>query len=140
VVAIPINGWGRNVQSLLRMFHRCFLPSFGSFGLAVSEKKLFLNRPIRKKNCLWCPCLIKDRDEMCNPYRGPSILDVLYQDLIHLRTFFQNRPIKIKNCLVRSFLLTDRDRMSHLHRGPYLDASYQDAVHLVNRLQRRRLF
>jgi hypothetical protein len=75
-----INGSGRNVQSLLRMFHRCFLPSFGSFGLAISEKKIFQNRPIRKKNCLWCPCLLTDRDEMSNPYRGPPI-DAFYQDL-----------------------------------------------------------
>ena len=37
--------------------HRCFLPSFGSFGQAVSEEKIFKNRPIRNKNCLWRPCL-----------------------------------------------------------------------------------
>jgi hypothetical protein len=73
------------------MFHRCFLPSFGSFGLVVSEKKIFFNWPIRKKNCLWCPCLLKDRDEICNPYRGPSILDAFYQDLIHLAKRFQRR-------------------------------------------------
>ena len=34
-----------------RTFHRCFLPSFGSFGQAVSEEKIFKNRPIRNKNC-----------------------------------------------------------------------------------------
>jgi hypothetical protein len=34
-------------------FHRCFIPSFGSFGLAVSEEKICLNQPIRNKNCLW---------------------------------------------------------------------------------------
>jgi hypothetical protein len=27
--------------SLQRTFHRCFLPSFGSFGQAVSEEKIF---------------------------------------------------------------------------------------------------
>jgi hypothetical protein len=32
-----------------------FLPSFGSFGQAVSEEKIFLNRPIRNKNGLWWP-------------------------------------------------------------------------------------
>jgi hypothetical protein len=31
-------------------FHRCFLPSFGSFGQAVSEEKIFRNQPIRNKN------------------------------------------------------------------------------------------
>jgi hypothetical protein len=43
---------------------RCFLPSFGSFGHAVSEEKILKNRPNRKKNCLWRPCLLMDRDKM----------------------------------------------------------------------------
>jgi hypothetical protein len=60
--------------------NNCFLnniflsgPSFGSFGQAVSEEKIFKNRPIRNKNCLWWPCLLMDRDKMSNLYRGPSI-------------------------------------------------------------------
>jgi hypothetical protein len=36
------------------------------------------NRPIRDKNCLWWPCLLMDRDEMSNLYRGLSI-DAYYQ-------------------------------------------------------------
>jgi GTP-dependent phosphoenolpyruvate carboxykinase len=40
---------------------------------AVSEKKIFRNQPIRNKNCLWQPCLLTNRDEMSNLYRGPSI-------------------------------------------------------------------
>ena len=70
-----VNGLGRNEQSLQRTFHRCFLPSFGSFGQAVSEEKIFKNQPNRNKNCLWQPyaCLLMDRDEMSNLYRGPSI-------------------------------------------------------------------
>ena len=39
VVAMFVNGLGQNVQSLERTAHRCFLPSFGSFGQAVSEEK-----------------------------------------------------------------------------------------------------
>jgi hypothetical protein len=31
-------------------FHRCFLPSFGSFGQTVSEEKNLKNQPIRNKN------------------------------------------------------------------------------------------
>jgi hypothetical protein len=38
VAAMLVNGSGRNEQSLQRTFYRCFLPSFGSFGQAVSEK------------------------------------------------------------------------------------------------------
>ena len=52
VVAMFINETGRYVQSLQRTFHRCFLLSFSSFGQAVSEEKIFSNRPIRNKNCL----------------------------------------------------------------------------------------
>ena len=77
-------------QSLQRTFHRCFLPSFGSFGQAVSEEKIFLNRPIRNKNCLWQPCLLMDRDKISNLYRGPSI-DAHYQVSVHLATWFQRR-------------------------------------------------
>jgi hypothetical protein len=46
---------------------------FGSFGQAISEEKIFLNRPIRNKNFLWWPCLLMEQDEMSNLYRGPSI-------------------------------------------------------------------
>ena len=42
VVAMFVNGLGQNEQSLQRTFHRCFLPSFGSFGHVVSEEKIFL--------------------------------------------------------------------------------------------------
>jgi hypothetical protein len=55
-----------------------FLQRFGSFGKAISEEKIFRYRPIRNKNCLWWPCLLMDRDEMSNLYRGPSI-DASYQ-------------------------------------------------------------
>ena len=40
VAAIFVNGSGQNEQSLQRTCHRCFLPSFGSFGQAVSEEKI----------------------------------------------------------------------------------------------------
>jgi hypothetical protein len=40
VVAMFVNGSGRNEQSLLRTFHRCFLPNFRSIGFAVSEEKI----------------------------------------------------------------------------------------------------
>jgi hypothetical protein len=73
-----VNQSGQNDQSLYRTFHRCFLPSFDSFGRAISEEKIFKNRPIRNKNCLWWPCLLMDQDEMSNLYRGPSI-DASYQ-------------------------------------------------------------
>jgi hypothetical protein len=93
MVAIFVNGSGQNVQCLERTAHRCFLPSFGSFGQTVSEGKILKNRPIRNKNCLWQPCLLMDRDEMGNLYRGPSI-DASYQVSVHLAEGFQRRILK----------------------------------------------
>jgi hypothetical protein len=43
VAAMLVNGSGRNEHYFHRTFHRCFLPSFGSFDQAVSEEKIFLN-------------------------------------------------------------------------------------------------
>ena len=89
-----VNGSGWNEQSLQRTFHRCFLSSFGSFGQAVSEEKIFKNRSIRNKNCLCQPCLLMDRDEMSKHYRAPSI-DASYQVSVHFAKGFQRRRIKM---------------------------------------------
>ena len=101
----------------------------------------------RKKNYLWWPCLLTDRDKMSNLYRGPSpSIDASYQVLVYLakrfqrRRFFRNRPIRNKNCLWWPCLLMDRDKMSILYRGSSIDASYQVSVHLAKRFQRRRFF
>ena len=143
VAAMFVNRSGQNEQSLQRIFHRCFLPSFSSFGQAFSEEKIFRNRPIRNKNCLWQPCFLMNRDEMSNLYRGPS-KDAPYHVSIHLakrfqrRRFIRNQPIRNKNGLWRPCLLTDQDKMSNLYRGPAIDASYQVSVHFAKRFQRRR--
>ena len=42
------------------------------------RRRIFRNRPIRNKNCMWWPCLLTDRDEMSNLHRGHSI-DASYQ-------------------------------------------------------------
>ena len=94
VAAIFVNQLGQNEQSLQRTFHRCFLPSFCSFGQAVLEEKIFKNRPIRNMNCLWWPCLLMDRDEMSKFDKGPSI-DASYQVSVHLAEGFQ-REKKLK--------------------------------------------
>ena len=142
MAVIFVNGLGRNEQSLQRTFHRCFLPSFGSFGQAVSEEKIFRNRPIRNKNCLWWPCLSMDRDEMSTLYRGPPI-DASYQVSVHLAKRFQRRRIlKISQSETSRLwwpcLLMDWDEMNNLYRGPSIDASYKVSVHLAKRFQRRR--
>ena len=45
VVAMFANGLGQNEHSLERIFHRCFLPSFDSFGQLISEEKILKNQP-----------------------------------------------------------------------------------------------
>ena len=128
MIAMFVNGSNRNEQFPQRTFHRCFLASFGPFGQDVSEQKIFRNRPIINKNCLWQPCLLMDRDKMSNLYREPSI-DASYQVSVHLakrfqrRRFFKNQPISNKNCLRWPCLLTDRDEMRHRNRGLSIDAS-----------------
>jgi hypothetical protein len=88
-----VNGSGRNEQSLQRTFHRYFLPRFVWFGQAVSEEKIFKNRPIRNNNCLWRPWLLMDRDKMSKLYRGPSI-DASYQVSVRLAKVFQRRRLQ----------------------------------------------
>jgi hypothetical protein len=92
VAAMFVNRLGQNLQSLERTAHRCFLPSFGSFGQTVSKEKNLKNQPIRNKSRLWRSCSLMDRDEMSNLYRGPSI-DASYQVSVHLAKRFQRRRI-----------------------------------------------
>ena len=143
VVAMFVNESGRNEQSLQRTFHRCSLPSFGSFGQVVSEEKIFRNRPIRNKNCLWWPCLLMNQDEMRKfiedlPRMLPNKFRFIQPSGFKGEDFFRNQPIRNKNGLWRPCLLMDRDEMSILYRGPAIDASYQVSVHLAKRFQRRR--
>ena len=50
-----------------RTFHRCFLPSFGSFGQAVS-RRIFLKigQSETRIACGSNACLVMDLDKMCN--------------------------------------------------------------------------
>jgi hypothetical protein len=65
------------------------------------RRRFFRNQPIRKKNCLWWPCLLTDRDEMSNLYRT-LFIDASYQVSVHLtkqfqkRSLFRNRSIRKK--------------------------------------------
>jgi hypothetical protein len=121
VVAMFVNRSGRNEQSSLRTFHRCFLPSFGSclfYTLQVGIHILiFFLANLAKGNMSFCHHLVS---VVCHPFT------------FHIL-------IWNKNCLWRSCLLTDRNKMTNFYRGPSIDASYQVSVHLVKRFQRRRL-
>jgi hypothetical protein len=50
------------------------------------RRRFFRNQPIRNKNGLWGPCLLMDRDEISNLYKGPSI-DASYQVSVHSLRF-----------------------------------------------------
>jgi hypothetical protein len=92
--------------------------------------KHFRNRPIRNKNCLWCPCSLMDWNKTSNLYREPSI-DASYQVSVQLakrfqRRFFRNQPIRNKNCLWWPCLLMDRDEMSNRNRSVlYKECSFR---------------
>ena len=136
------------VESVSLTFHSALRklytePTIGaSYQIFVHLATRFLQRRFcfrnnkTKKNCLWWPCVLTDRDEMNNLYREPCI-DASYQVLIHLakrfqnRRFFRNRPIRNKKCLQQPCLLTDRDKISNLYRGPFIDASYHVLFHLA---------
>jgi hypothetical protein len=85
-----------NEQSLKRTFEGCFLP-FTKFRFiwpsGFRGEDLFRNQPIRNKNCLWWPCLLMDRDEKSNVYRGHD-LDASYQVSVHLIKRFPRRRLK----------------------------------------------
>ena len=113
--------------------YRCILPSFGSFGQAVSEK-IFRNRLIRNRNCLWWPCLLMDRDEMSNRYRCILQSFGTFGQAVSEK-IFKNRPIRNKNCLWQPCLLTDQNDISNRNRGLSIDASYQVSVHLAKQFR-----
>ena len=152
VLQLEAQHWAKSVSltfhSALRKLNT--EPSIGAshqisvhFCKAVSEKKMFRNRPIYNKNCLWQPCLLIDQKEMSNIYRRPAI-DASYQVSYHLakrfqrKSCFRNRPTRNNNCLWWPCLLTDQNGMSNSHRGPSIDASYHVLVHLAKLFQSRR--
>jgi hypothetical protein len=55
-----------------------FLPSFGSFGQAVSEEKIFFKSANQKQELPMAAMFVNGSGQMSNLYRGPSI-DTSYQ-------------------------------------------------------------
>ena len=87
----------------------------GSYQVSIHLAKRFQGRrnfknwPIRNKNYLWRPCLLTDRDEMCNLYRGPST-DSSYQVSVHLAEGFQRRRLKCEKLTDDGRRMTDDGR------------------------------
>ena len=76
--------WAEPVSLTFHSALRKLNTVFGSFGQAVSEKKMLRNQPTRNKNYLWQPCLLTNRDEISHLYRGPSI-DASHHISVHFR-------------------------------------------------------
>ena len=80
-------------------------PIDASYPVSVHLAKRFQRRRISKisdseTSRLWWPCLLMDRDEMSNLYRGPSI-DASYQVSVHFAKQFQRRRfLKISNICI----------------------------------------
>ena len=104
----------------------------------------FRNQPISNKNCLWWTCLLTDRDEMSNLYRGPYIA-ATYQVSVHLAKRFQRRRFFYESTnqqheLPVLAMIVNGSKMSNLYRGPSIDATYHVSVHLAKRFRSRRFF
>ena len=79
--------WAIFIEDLPRMLPTKFRFIWPS---SFRGEDLFRNQPIRNKNGLCRPCLLMDRDELRNFYRGPAI-DASYQISVHLAKRFQRR-------------------------------------------------
>jgi hypothetical protein len=116
-----VNGSWRNEQSLLRIFHRCFLPNLVHFAKRFQRRRfLKISNICIEITAFWIQ------------------ISIFKQDYLSFNRFFRNQPIRNKNCLWQPYLLMDRDEMSNLYRGHSIDSSYQVSVHLAKQFQRRR--
>jgi hypothetical protein len=113
VAAIFINGSGQNVQSLERTSHRCFLPSFGSFGKKVSEEKNLINQPIRNRESPVAVMFVKGSLRNEPSFQGTFHRCFLprfgsFGHAVSEENIIKNQPFRNKNCLWRPYLLMDR--------------------------------
>ena len=144
VATMFVNGQGQNEKSLQRTFHRCFLPSFGSFGKAVSET-IFQKSTNQKQELSVTVMFVngsggneQSQQRTFHRYFLPSFGS--FGQTVSEEKNLKNQPIRNKNHLWRPCLLTDRDGMRNHYRGPSIDASYQAQDHLAKRFQRESCF
>jgi hypothetical protein len=84
------NRIGTKLAILIEDLPRMIPTKFRFIWPSGFREDFFRNQPIRNKNCLWWPCLLTDRHEMSNLYRGHAI-DASYQVSVHLAKWFQRR-------------------------------------------------
>ena len=130
VAAMIVSGSGQNKLSLQRTFHRCFLPSFGSFGKAVSEEKIFQKSPNQKQELFVVAMFViglgQNQQSIQMTFHRCFISSFgPFGHAVSEENIFRNRPIRNKNRLWRPCLLIDGNKMSTLCREPPIDTFYQ---------------
>ena len=126
VVAMFVSGSELNEHFLQTIFKGCFLPSFCSFGRAVSEEKIFQKSTNQKKELPVATIFDNGSMKRANFIEDlPQILPTQFRFIwpSGFRDFFLNWPIRNKNCMWRPCLLTDQNEMSKLYRASFIDAS-----------------
>ena len=136
MVAMFVNRSGRNEKSLQRTFHRCFLPSFGSFGQKFPEEKIFQKSTNQKQELLVVAMIVNGSGQN-KQYLQRTFHRCYLQSFISFGySVSEEKTFRNKNRQWQPCLLTNWDNMSNLHRGPSMDTSYQVLVHLAKRFQR----
>jgi len=96
VVAMFVNRSGQNEQYVERTFHRCFLPSFSSFGWEVSEEKI----KMWKVNGRWTPSDCKSSHCL---WQGELKIDNTFTYLNKIPFFFR-KPVQVFSEMIQNYL------------------------------------
>ena len=94
VVAMFVNGSGRNEQYLQMTFQGCILPNFDSFGQVVSNENIFQKSTNQKYKLHVAAMFVNGSRRNEHFFRRPAI-DASSQVSVHLAKWFQRRFLKI---------------------------------------------
>ena len=144
MVVMFANRSGQNEQSLQRTFHRCFLPSFGSFGQAVSEEKIFQKSTNQKQElpvaAMFANGLELNEQSLQRIFHGcflPSFGS--FGKAASEEKIFQKSTNQKQELPVAAMFVTNWDEMSNLYRGHAIDASYQVSLHLAEGVSEEKI-
>ena len=93
----------------------------------------------KKNNCLWRPCLLMDRDRMCNLQRETSI-DASYQGSVHLAEGFQRRRLKCEKITADGRRTPSDDKSSHCLWQSELKMKCHKILHVPSAHNRHKNF
>ena len=117
-----VNKSGRNKQSLQRIFHRCFLPCFGSFDQEFSEEKIFQKFNNQKQELPLAAMFANGSGQKWQSLQSTCHRCFLYQILVHLAKRYQRRlflEISQSETRITCGLLTHRDKMKNLYQKTF---------------------